>query len=159
MNKRFMMAVALASSMAGTSHAENRGNEAFSLRGECSAMQLGTDDMTRFCQGKLVSFTTANGRVGFIFLIGDEGILQFSGAGAKQTRLAGERASQPIDRVRFTLSKTAPDAATSNAATGHCVYGNPFAGASKVTCRVISAKRTFVAEFVTDGTPPASAEL
>lgn len=121
-------------------------------------MRLGADDMTRFCQGKLVSFTTANGRVGFIFLIGDEGILQFSGAGAKQTQLAGERASQPIDRVRFTLAKTAPEAATTTDATGYCVYGNPFAGTAKVACRVISAQRTFVAEFVTDGSPPESAE-
>jgi hypothetical protein len=136
--------------------ASGRGDQVFVLRGACSLMRVGPKYLTRYCQGKMVSFTTGNGRVGFIFMIGDEGILQFSGAGSRQRRLPGERASQPIDKVRFTLAETAPEAAASSVGTGRCVYGNPCAGTSKISCRVTSGRGLFLAEFVTDGSAPES---
>ena len=148
--------IAFCLSFTSASHAAGRGDEVFSLHGACSSMRLGAKDLTRYCQGKLVSFTTTNGRVGFVFMIGNEGILQFSGAGSKQTRLPGERASQPIDKVRFTLAETAPEAAVTSVGTGRCIYGNPFAGTSKISCRVTSGQGLFFAEFVTDGSAPES---
>ena len=137
--------------------ASGRSDEVFSLHGACSSMRVGPKNLTRYCQGKLVSFTTANGRVGFIFMIGKEGILQFSGAGTKQTRLPGERASQPIDKVRLTLAETAPEAEVTSVGTGRCVYGNPFSGTSNISCRVSSGRGLFLAEFVTDGSAPERA--
>ena len=161
LSKRLFFLTAMAANLATVSaaHAAGPSNEVFSIRGACSTMRVGTRDATRICQGKLMSFTLANGRVGFIFFVGDEGILQFSGPSAKQLRLAGERASQPINRVRFTLAETAPEAATTSAGSGQCTYGNPFAGTSKISCRVISGKDVFVADFVTDGSPPESRGL
>lgn len=159
MKKSLAITITLILSMAGASHVAARSDDVFIIHGSCSMMRMRGQDMTRFCQGKLVSFAMANGRVGFIFLIGDEGILQFSGSGVRQTRLPGEHASQPIDKVRFTLAKTAPEAATSTAGTGRCIYGNPFAGISKISCRVTAGRDVFAAEFVTDGTPPESGSL
>lgn len=152
-------AIAFVLPFAGPSLAAGHSDEVFVIHGACSTMRMGARDVTRICNGKLISFTLANRRVGFIFSIGSEGILQFSGPGTKQVRLAGERASQPIDQVRFTLAETAPEAATTSRGSGRCTYGNPFAGTSKISCRVTSGKDVFAADFVTDGSAPESGGL
>ena len=153
MSQRLAILIAIGFCAAGATQAAGRGDQVFSMNGACSTLRVGARDLTRLCKGKLASFTLANGRVGFTFLIGDEGLLQFSGDGSKQVSLPGQRAIQPIDRVRLTIAKTGPEAVSTTTGSGRCTYGNPFAGTAKLSCRVAAGKGLFVAEFVTDGSP------
>lgn len=159
LRKPIGIALALAAaSSASAAEPAGTGPDYYVLSGTCAAMTIDGEDVTEACQGKLVSFTTANGRVGFIFAFG-KALLTFSGAGDDQTLLPGERASQPIDTIRLTKIDTDPGKPKSTPATGTCVYGNPFAGATTIACTATVEKSVLHAEFVTDGTPPSGGAM
>lgn len=159
MKRQFACVAAVFLASAATAQPVLATAQAFIMHGACTQLKVGLRDLTSTCEGRLVSFTTANGRVAFVFSFGGEGLLQFAGSGPKQRKLPGERAIQPIDRVRFTLARTAQADATTTPANGSCIYGNPFAGTSRVTCRVKAGRGWFSATFVTDGQPPENSSL
>ncbi|WP_157215745.1 hypothetical protein [Flavisphingomonas formosensis] len=152
------IALALAVALTGSPSQAADGAQVYALTGTCGVMTIDGNDLASQCDGKLVSFTTPNGRVGFIFTVGDM-MLTFSGRGEDQTSLAGERASQPIDTIRLAHPDQDPEKLDTRPGSGTCVYGNPFARAMTVSCTVTAQQQLYRGEFVTDGTPPAGGAM
>ena len=149
-----VIALALATPVsAAAAEPADQKSELYVLSGTCTAFKIDDTDDTSRCQDKLVSFTLPNGRVGFIFAFGKM-MATFSGNGADQTRLPDGHVSQPIDALRLVDTDKDPGKVESISSTGACVYGNPFAGVTTVSCAVTARQGVFRAEFVTDGTPP-----
>ena len=126
--------------------------EMFVMSGICTKMTAAGIDRTDDCGNKLVSATLDNGRVTFAFTIGDDRVTTFAGSGSRQRKL-GRKAIQPIDHLDLYDAK---NGSKRFSAVGACTYGSPFTGKTTVACRAGFGKIIFVAEFITDGSPPTT---
>lgn len=129
--------------------------EAYVMTGQCTYLSIRGSDVSGKCENLLESHTLTNGRVGFTFVGGDVATIVFSGLGAHQVTLSSRSASQPVDRVTFTLlgMGLAPNILK---ATGECSYSDPFSGRATIRCTAKTSVGEFGAEFETDGREPSA---
>lgn len=123
------------------------------MDGRCERLVLaqGPDASSR-CEPHLMNEVFKSGRVGFTFMVGDLAVVSFSGTG-QQVKDDPNTASQPVDRVTFTLIGTGTPPNVIPAA-GVCTYTNPYAGPSHVTCSAHTSNGNFEGAFVSDGHDP-----
>jgi hypothetical protein len=122
------------------------------MKGACSRLVLGGQDLSGACVPKIVNQVYRSGRTGFTFVAGEQTIVSFSGMGQDQTHDNPDQANQPIDKVTFTQPGSGPAA---EPATGVCSYTNPYKGPSTVKCVAKTARGEFSATFVSDGAEPS----
>ncbi|EJT04967.1 hypothetical protein [Rhizobium sp. CCGE 510] len=129
------------------------GMQFFVLNGTCDKLVVGNLDWTASCDGKLMSTSYSNRRVGFHFITKDAKGASFSGMdGANPSKDADVT---NIDEVILDTVGAGKNPKPFEA-TGKCLYSNPYTGdPTTVSCSgKMKDGRTFSAIFTTDGSPP-----
>lgn len=122
-----------------------------SMTGKCTQLVFGKTNLTRSCEGKILSTTYDDGRVGFYFILTTGSIFTISGMDLPNPSKNSD--ALRIDKVIFNMEGGAP--VTTANASGKCVYTNPYAGKATVTCTGKTSKgEKIAAKFVSDGRPP-----
>ncbi|TFF19858.1 hypothetical protein E3C22_19530 [Jiella endophytica] len=140
--------------MIAQARAENP-SSMMTMSGRCDKLLVGGHDMTRFCEGKILSTAYPSGRVGFYFVLRNGAIVTFSGNDVPNPTPQTDRLF--IDKLITNLGDGIPSA--SEPAIGSCDYSNPYAG-KPAFVRCIgkgAAGEPFRASFTTDGRPPVEA--
>lgn len=121
------------------------------LTGKCTQLVVGKNNFTNGCDGKILSTTYNDGRVGFYFVLKNGAILTISGMDLPNPSKNSD--AFRIDRLIFNIGGGVPSSSTR--ASGKCVYTNPYIGKATVTCTGKTASgEKIAAKFVTDGRPP-----
>ncbi len=125
---------------------------AMTLSGTCDKLVIGRQKLGDSCDGKLLSMSYPDGRVGFYFITDDGRAITFSGMdGANPTP---DTDVVDLDKVIIGV-KGKPNNPKVFNASGTCKYSNPYLGEAMVTCNgKTSDGQTFSASFTTDGSPP-----
>jgi hypothetical protein len=78
----------------------------------------------------------------------------------RDTPAVGDQATLYVDEVAVARGKADGSAdRVPHAVRGTCVYSNPNAGRSRVTCRADGDGGRYAAEFLSDGEPPKILKL
>lgn len=127
------------------------------MNGRCTGLMFGGKDGSRVCGPKVVNTVYRDGRTGFTFVVGDIAVVTFSGS-ASQVKDTADIATQPLDKVIFTLTGTGTPPNALKAA-GVCTFSNPYAGVSTIDCTAHTSSGIFRASFVSDGKEPSIQEF
>lgn len=122
------------------------------MTGKCQKLSVGDNDMSPYCNPKLLNTSYSNGRVGFYFTIGNGSVLTVSGMDLPNPTPDTDQIK--VDRVIFNIGQTGKAPAVSSA-SGKCSFGNPYKGKTTVRCSgKLSTGEKFEAAFQTDGKRP-----
>jgi hypothetical protein len=117
------------------------------MKGVCTEMTIAGHDLTSACKGTLINSGYKDGRIGFLFTIGDVALITFSGADTPAS--GAQRSKSDLDMIIFTRM-SGPDHPVTSKATGACNYS-----LARVECRAKADDGgVFHAVFVSDGSPP-----
>ncbi len=120
------------------------------MDGTCHKFIMNGDDVTEFCEGKIVNVAYPDGHSSFMFLLKDKALISFYGT---DSRAIGNKASIRVEKITINLLLGIPP--TGDAATGVCTYSNPYAGPSLVECEASLNGHVFKVTFVSDGREPS----
>ena len=121
------------------------------MTGSCERMALPDRDLTRECAGRIGNSVHGDGRSGFAFFT-DRAVISFAG---QDSAAIGDRATLHVDEVIISRTDTgATPRPQVIRATGACIYTNPYAGVSTITCDAAAREGRYSARFRSDGRPP-----
>ena len=127
-----------------------------SMTGTCGRLIIEAHDLTRGCQPRVANIEYSDGQVTFIYAVGDDFTVTFSGNGRQQVHRGPETAVQPIDAL-YTSLMGHPSKPIR--VVGSCEFSNPYNGPVAINCHAEGDAGRLDAEFTTDGRPPSNLPL
>lgn len=156
--RKLLMGLALVIALPSSAQSQpSDAGDVYVVHGACIDAKFGPLNISDICSGKLVSFTTATGRVAFVFTLEGDSIVQLSGKGIRQSHPDSAHVLQPIDMVRTNVGNDNPENLGNIPSQGSCLFGDLFSGPSTISCRVNLRGRKdglVILKFRTDGDAP-----
>lgn len=121
------------------------------IGGQCAKLVVAGVDFTGTCNPKVASNNAGPDKVMFHFALADGTAVSIVGIDLPNP----SSDSDEIEIVRVHVGKKlGPLGKGPHAASGKCVFGNPYAGPMTIRCDGAVGKKTLVADFLTDGLAP-----
>jgi hypothetical protein len=124
------------------------------VHGRCTRLQIGVNDLSAACAGRMNSESFQNGRSGFTFGVPHFALITFSGLGTYEVKKSSTDIVQPVDTILATMVQLRKEPFVLHA-VGSCEFNRPDNGAVYyITCVATTSIGPYSASFISDGQPP-----